>query len=183
MKKLLFVVTMLLVAGSGYSQSLHRDSIIAELQILKTAIIKGDKEKVAAIFSFPITDEELKLMTRLRGEKEIKLSQFDRKAFDKYYSRIITAELITCFNSLDMDKLKRSNKITGKYTPASKKDKAVYTYELTIEAKNNIRLQWNINPRDNIKIKEEDMPAEFSEIWQLKFINGKLHFEKFFAAG
>jgi len=182
-KKLLFAVVCLLSAIFTDAQSLHRDSIVNELQILKTAIIKGDKEKVASLFTFPVKNEELKLKIELADKKEIKLPKLDKNAFDKYYARIITSELINCFSTLDMDKLKRTNKITGKYIPKSKKDKAAYTYELTIEAKNNIRIQWNSNPRDDIKMKEEDAPSEYSEIWELKFTNGKLHFAQFFAAG
>ena len=183
LKNLFLLTTMFFASLFGTAQSLHRDSIVAELQILKTAIIGGDKEKVAALFSFPVKNEELKLKIEFAAEKQIKLTKLDKNNFDRYYSRIITSELINCFRKIDMNQLKSTNKIISVFVPKSKSDKIAYTYEFTIEQKNKIIIQWNANPRDDIKIKEEDMPVEHSEIWHLKFLNGKLHFEQFFAAG
>ncbi|MFM2326322.1 MAG: hypothetical protein RIR31_524 [Bacteroidota bacterium] len=182
-KQLLFLFAFSFSITLTYAQSLHRDSIVNELQIFKAAIIKGNKERVAALFSFPVTNKELKLKIQFSAEKEIRLSTLDKKAFEKYYSKIITVELINFFNTLDIDKLKRINRITGKFVPKLKSNKNTYTYELIIEQKNKIILQWNANPREDIKMKEEDMPFEYSEIWHFKFINGKLQFNNFFAAG
>jgi hypothetical protein len=182
-KKLLCLFAFSFAIALCYAQSLHRDSIVNELQNLKAAIIKGNKEKVEALFTFPVNNEELKLKVAFSGDKEIKLSTLDKKAFEKYYSRIITRELIGCFSKLDMNRLKSTNKIINVFIPKSAKDKLAYTYEISIEQKNTIIIQWNANPRDDIKMKEEEIPGEYSEIWHLKFLNGKLHFENFFAAG
>jgi hypothetical protein len=182
LKHLITICGILFFASNGSTQNLHRDSIVTELQILKSAVLKNDKEKVAKLFSFPITNTELKSKIEFYGEKEIKISALDKKAFEKYYSRIITAQLINFFKILDINSLKRTNKITNSFIPKTIKDKNKYTFELIIE-KNTIKLHWNANPRDDIKMKEEEMPFEHSEEWHLKFLNGKLKFNNFFIAG
>ncbi len=166
----------------SFAQNLYRDSIVKELQILKTAVLKNDKEKITGLFSFPITNIELKSKLEFYGEKEIKIPVLDKKEFEKYYPRIITAELVNFFKNLEISKLKRTNTITNSFIPKTIKNKNKYTFELTIE-KNTIKLQWNANPRDDIKMKEEEIPFEHSEEWQLKFLNGKLKFTDFFIAG
>ncbi len=155
---------------------------LKQLTELKQAIISSDQSKVATYFDFPIADEELKLRAEYAGEQAITISKLDKSAFNQYYSRIMTDDIVNLFKSVDFNALKTKNKVERQVIPDNKIETCYYTY--TVEySSNGITLSLLTNTRKDIEVDEAKACPEYAEKWNFKLKNGKLKFTEFAAAG
>lgn len=182
MKRTFLLLPLFLFSGWLQAQAISKSELLKQLLSLETAILNEDKQKVAAYFQFPITNETLKLKVEYDGEKEITITSFDRAVFLKNYSSIISADLVELFRQLDLSQLKSKSKISKEYVPKAKTDFCTYNYEVAIE-KGEVRIHFLLNNRDDIKLSEEDFCPEYAEFWTFEVIKGKLKFKGLDIAG
>ncbi len=167
---------------SACGQGSSRTQMVSQLLALESALLKGDKQKVAAYFAFPVADESLKLKVEYDGEKEITLAQLDKAAFLKYYNRIVSADFIELFKNLDLSQLKSKNKVTKLKVPKSNTDFCQYHYEVNIVGEK-VEIIFGLNTRDDIEMGEDDFCPEYAEFWTFEMVKGKLKFKGIEFAG
>ncbi len=179
---LLFVMLFSGLSLTACGQGSSRTQMVNQLLALETALLKGDKQKVASFVTFPVADESLKLKVEIDGEKEISIGQLDKAAFIKYYGSIITPDLLELFRQLDLSQLKSKNGVTKTIVPKSKSDFCQYSYEVNIEGAE-VEITFLLNTRDDIQLSEDDFCPEYAEFWTFEMVKGKLKFKGIDFAG
>lgn len=176
MKQILFTFLGFLFFGPiTKAQDSDRAALIRQLQVLKTAVLKGDKPAVANFFVFPIKGERLKSKIELSGKQSIKIKTLDRKQFLQHYNSIISPELTDFFRQLELEKLTDQQEWVKEIMPKRAKAFCYRTYEVII-LENRVELAFFINTRHDIQLSDADYCEEYAEFWQFEWKGGQLRF-------
>jgi hypothetical protein len=179
---ILHLIAILLFGISASGQASSKTLVLKQIAELKQAVLNSDQAKVATFFDFPIASEELKARVEYAGENVVTIDRLDKAAFNNYYSRIMTDDIVNLFKALDFSALKTKNKVERKMIPDNKIETCFYTY--TAEYSNNgITLTLLTNTRKDIELDEDASCPEYFEKWNFKLSKGKLKFTQFEAAG
>ncbi|MGV3656606.1 MAG: hypothetical protein ACO1NX_01580, partial [Chitinophagaceae bacterium] len=84
---LLFVMLFSGLSLTACGQGSSRTQMVNQLLALETALLKGDKQKVASFFTFPVADESLKAYERALEPKRLKAircGHFD--VYDRFFA-------------------------------------------------------------------------------------------------
>ena len=165
-----------------------RKTLIVELKKLGQNITSNDKEKIADIFEFPLSDESFSIYIDDKSYNEQFKSNGNkttRAMFLQHYNEISESiwldQLNNLFRNITIDSL--LNKDTLEYNALIKNEPCFYSYQIEI-IKDSVTLRMNMNSNRNYQTKihsEEDIPENSSEIcehifwWIFKFDKNKLH--------
>ncbi|MBW8361454.1 MAG: hypothetical protein K0M56_04630 [Kaistella sp.] len=178
------------------SNTTKRQKLILELKKLRQTIASSDKEKIADIFEFPLTDESFSIYIDDNSFNE----QFNsngnkttRTMFLQHYKSISESiwldQLKNLFHNIAIDSL--DHKDTLVYEAYRKTEPCFYSYQIELN-KDIVTLRMNMNSNRNYEsktISEEETPENSSEIcehnfwWIFKFDGNKLHLESISGAG
>jgi hypothetical protein len=178
------------------SDTTKRQKLILELKKLRQTIASNDKEKIAEIFEFPLSDEFFSIYVDDNSFNEQSKSNGNRTTrtmFLQNYEAIAESiwidPLKNLFHYISIDSLEHKDKL--EYEAYSKTEPCFYSYQ--IELNNDmVTLRMNMNSNRSYQsktISEEDIPENSSEIcehnfwWIFKFDGNKLHLDSISGAG
>jgi hypothetical protein len=168
----------------------ERQILIEELKKLRQTIASNDKEKIADIFPFPLSDTAFSIYIddstyyqqfKANGNKTTKTMFL--QYFKEISSSILIGEVNNLFQHIKVDSL--LHKDTLEYDAYIKTEPCYYSYDIEV-SKNSVTLRMDMNSNKNYKSKknsEDDIPENSSEIcehnfwWIFKFDGKKLHLE------
>jgi len=172
------------------SDTTKRQKLIVELQKLRQTITSNEKEKIADIFEFPLSDESFSIYIDDKSFNEQFKSNGNRTTrvmFLQHYEAISESiwlgQLKNLFHNIDIESL--DHKDTLEYEAYIKTEPCFYSYKIELN-KDIVTLRMNMNSNRNYKSKtlsEDDIPENSSEIcehnfwWIFKFDGNKLHLE------
>jgi len=217
MKKALIILTTLLVLvscdNSNRSKTLsdtrtdkqitdssknksERKNLILEVKKLRQKIASKDKEKIAAIFEFPLSGESFSIYTHNKfynQQFETNGNKITRTMFLQHYKEISESiwleQLNNLFHNINIDSL--LYKDTLEYEAYIITDPCFFSYQIEL-TNESITFRMNMNSNVNYKSKtlsEDDIPENSSEIcehsfwWIFKINENKLHLESISGAG
>jgi len=165
--------------------------LIEDLKKLQLTIASNNKEKIADIFQFPLSDTAYSIYIddstyyeqfEANGNKTTKAMflQF----FKKISASILIDQLNNLFQNIKVDSL--LHKDTLQYDAYIESEPCFYSYEIDAH-KNIVRLTMNMNSNSNYKsskkLSEDDIPENSSEYcehdfwWLFKFDGKQLYLE------
>jgi len=172
------------------SDTTKRQKLIVELQKLRQTITSNEKEKIADIFEFPLSDESFSIYIDDKSFNEQFKSNGNRTTrvmFLQHYEAISESiwlgQLKNLFHNIDIESL--DHKDTLEYEAYIKTEPCFYSYKIELN-KDIVTLRMNMNSNRNYQSKtlsEDDIPENSSEIcehnfwWIFKFDGNKLHLE------
>jgi len=172
------------------SDTTKRQKLIVELQKLRQTITSNEKEKIADIFEFPLSDESFSIYIDDKSFNEQFKSNGNRTTrvmFLQHYEAISESiwlgQLKNLFHNIVIESL--DHKDTLEYEAYIKTEPCFYSYKIELN-KDIVTLRMNMNSNRNYKSKtlsEDDIPENSSEIcehnfwWIFKFDGNKLHLE------
>jgi len=168
----------------------ERPLLIKELKKLKEIIASNDKENIAGIFQFPLSDSAfgIYIYDSLYNEQLKENGNKTTKAmFLQHYKQIYPGiwldQLNNLLQNIKIDSL--LHKDTLQYDAYSKSEPCYYSYQIEV-IKKDVTLTMNGKSNTDYKSKdtsEDDIPENSSEIcehsfwWVFSFDGKKLHFE------
>ena len=182
MKQTLLFMLLLSCFCRAQAQGEASKTLVQQLQVLKTAVLKEDKQAVALFFQFPVKDANL--IRKIEGFEKEKLStkKADRKYFLKHYHRLFTPEVVEMFRQLDVSKLKEQAELIVEVPAKNEQELCTRTYEMVF-INNQVTLSYVINTRQDKTITAEAYCEEFAEFWQFSWVGGRLRFHSLEMAG
>ncbi len=172
------------------SDNIKRQKLILELKELKKTITSNDKEKIAEIFEFPLSEELFSIYVDDNSfNEQFKLNgnKTTRTMFLKHYQAISESiwidNLKNLFHKIDIDRLEQKDILENE--SYIKSEPCFYSYQIEV-INDIITLRMNMNSNSNYQsktISEENIPENSSEIcehnfwWIFKFDGEKLHLE------
>jgi len=173
-----------------------RQILIQELKKLKQILASNDKEKIADIFQFPLSDTAYSIYIDNEAYYEqfkINGNKTTKAMFLKYFNVISESiwldQLNNLFQSMKVDSLLHRDKIN--YEGYIKTEPCYYSYQIEIN-NNYVTLTMSMNSNKSYKSKkksEDEIPENSSEIcehafwWIFKFDSNKLLLKGFTGAG
>jgi hypothetical protein len=184
------------VSSDTTAKKLHRQLLIEELERLKTIIASKDKEKIADIFQFPLSDTTVGIYiddSTFNAELKESSNNTTRAMFIRFFPQISESlqidELNQLFKNLKLDNLLYQD--TLGHEAYIKTEPCYHSYNIEIE-KDLVKLTVGTNANRDYKSKsasEDESPENSSEMcehvlwWVFRFDGRKLHFEKISGAG
>jgi hypothetical protein len=172
------------------SDTTKRQKLIVELQKLRQTITSNEKEKIADIFEFPLSDESFSIYIDDKSFNEQFKSNGNRTTrvmflqhYDAISESIWLGQLKNLFHNIAIESL--DHKDTLEYEAYIKTEPCFYSYKIELN-KDIVTLRMNMNSNRNYQSKtlsEDDIPENSSEIcehnfwWIFKFDGNKLHLE------
>ena len=173
------------------SDTTKRQTLIVQLKKLQQTIASNDKEKIADIFEFPLSDESFSIYVDDNSFNEQFKSNGNkttRAMFLQHYKAISESiwldQLKNLFHNIAIDSLE--HKDTLKYEAYVKTEPCFYSYQIELD-KEIVTLRMNMNSNRNYQSKtlsEDDILENSSEIcehnlwWIFKFDENKLYPER-----
>jgi hypothetical protein len=167
-----------------------RHILIEELKKLRQIIVSNDKEKIAGLFTFPLSDTSFSIYVddstfneqfKANGGKTTK--QMFLNHFKQISESIWIDPLITLLNRIPLDSVMQKDRLER--DGYNKKEPCYYSYKLEI-IKDSIVLRMDMNSNrtyESKKTSEDDIPENSSEIcehsfwWNFYFDGRKLYFK------
>jgi hypothetical protein len=173
-----------------------RDILIQKLKQLQTVFASNDKEKIAALFPFPLSEKTVGIYiddSSFNAQYEKNGNQVTRAMFIQYYRDISESLQIDQLNQLlkKVDVGKLLKKDTLAYEAIIKSEPCYHFYELKIE-KDLVTLTVGTKSNSGYKSKsvtENEMPANSSEIcehvlwWAFRFDGNEFYLKEIAGAG
>ena len=172
------------------SDTTKRQKLILELKKIRQTIAFNDKEKIANIFEFPITDESFSIYIDDNSFNEHFKSngnRITRTMFLQHYKAISESiwleQLKNLFQFISIDSVE--HKETLEYEDYIETEPCFYSYQIELN-KDIVTLRMKMKSNKNYKSKilsENNIPENSSEIcehdlwWIFKFDGKKLHLE------
>ncbi len=163
-------------------------TLIVELKRLQQTITSNDKEKIADIFEFPLSDESFSIYIddqSFNDQFKSNGNKITRAMFLQNYKAISESiwldQLKNLFHNIAIDSL--THKGTLEYEAYIKTEPCFYSYQIELN-KDIVTLRMNMNSNRNYQSKilsEDDIPENSSEIcehnfwWIFKFDGNSLH--------
>lgn len=174
--------------------SLGRQNLIDELKKLQQIVASNNKEKLASIFNFPLSDFGIYIDDNAYNEQfKLNGDKLTKPMFLRFYKEISENiwldQLRNLFHNIDVSNLLRKD--TLEFEAYMKTQPCYYSYRVEL-VNNNVMLRMNMNSNKNYKSKqlsEDDIPENSSEIcehslwWIFRFDGNKLHLENISGAG
>jgi hypothetical protein len=183
------------VTNDTQATELHTDTtkparhiLIEELKRLQQIVASTDKEKIADIFQFPLSDTAFSIYiddSTYNEQFKSNGNKTTKAMFLQYFKEINTSILLDQVNNLfkhiTVDGLLYKDTLV--YDAYIKTEPCFYSYKIEI-IKDNVTLRMDMNSNKNYKSKkysEDDIPENSSEIcehnfwWVFKFDGKKLH--------
>src|SRR5690242_832347 len=167
-----------------------RQILIKELKELNQTIASNDKERIANIFPFPLSDSAFSIYvddTIYYQQFKANGNQISKPMFLQYFKEIaagiLADEVKNLFKHINVDSL--LYKDTLKYNAYSKAEPCYYSYEIDV-MKNSVTLRMDMNSNTDYQsnqLSEDGIPENSSEIcehafwWIFKFDGQKLNLE------
>jgi hypothetical protein len=168
-----------------------RKILIEELTRLQQIIASKDKEKIAGIFEFPLSDTSFGIYiddSTYYEQLKSNGNHTTKAMFLQYFKEISTSiwldQVNNLFQHVNIDSLLHKN--TLKHDAYIKTEPCFYSYKILVD-KDRVTLRMDMNSNQNYKSKkasEDDIPENSSEIcehnfwWVFKFDGRKLHLVK-----
>jgi hypothetical protein len=172
------------------AESTKTQTLIIELKKLRQTITSNNKEQIATIFDFPLSDESFSIYIDEKSFNEQFKSNGNkttRAMFLEHYKAISESiwldQLQNLFHNIAIDSLQ--HKDTLEYEAYIKSEPCFYSYQIELN-KDIVTLKMTLNSNRNYQSKthsEDDIPENSSEIcehsfwWIFKFDGNKLHLE------
>lgn len=170
------------------SDTTKRQTLIVQLKKLRQTIASNDKEKIANIFEFPLSDESFGIYVddySFNEQFKSNGNRTTRAMFLKHYKAISESiwldQLKNLFHNISIDSIEYKD--TLKYDDYVKTEPCFYSYQIELD-KDIVTLRMNMNSNRNYQSKtlsEDNIPENSSEIcehnfwWIFKFNGNKLH--------
>jgi len=173
-----------------------RHLLIEDLKRLRQIIASNDKEIIADIFEFPLSETSFSIYIddstfneqfTSNGNKTTKAMFLNH--FKEISENIWLDQLNNLFLHLNMDSLLFKDAL--EHEAYIKTEPCFYSYQIEV-SKDSVTLRMNMNSNKNYKTKKlskDDIPENSSEIcehnfwWVFKFDGKKLHFQNISGAG
>jgi hypothetical protein len=166
----------------------ERQILIEELKTLQQIIASNDKEKIASIFQFPLSDSAFSIYiddTTYYEQLKANGNKTTKAMFMHYFKEISASILLDQVNNLfkDINVDSLLHRDTLEYETYIKSEPCYYSYQIEV-IKDSVTLSMNMNSNSNYKSKkksEDDTPENSSEIcehdfwWVFRFDGKKLH--------
>ena len=165
----------------------ERQILIEQLKKLRQIVASNDKEKIAGIFQFPLSDSAFSIYiddTTYYEQFKANGNKTTKAMFLKYFKEISASILVDQVNILflhiNVDSLLQKD--TLEYSTYIKSEPCYYSYRIEV-IKDSVTLSMNMNSNSNYKSKrksEDDTPENSSEIcehafwWVFRFDGKKL---------
>ena len=180
-------------APGSFDEPAFKNKIIESLKDLHSVLASKDKNAIAAIFSFPLPEEDAELsandpalankikQNNGRISKDIFLDYFET-----FYHSLNMARIINVLEEADTDSLLYTNQVTKEITNNLLPCTSYYTVELDKES---VTLEFGTNTNSeyaagNSSSADSDVDGcEYMTRWLLKFDGEKLAFNKQVSAG
>ncbi|MFT3823892.1 MAG: hypothetical protein QM731_08220 [Chitinophagaceae bacterium] len=180
MSRIIFALLCLLTLTVVSCKSDPKKQMLEQLTVLKTAVLKKDKEAVSTFFSFPIKNDYLLMMINDQRNNKPALEQINKANFLKYYNYFITEEFINVLKKNDLQKLLTDSSLEVVVMPPSKTERCYKGYNISLELPQ-ITLTHYSNHRNDIPPADEeesetDDYCEFATFWHFELKNNKLLF-------
>jgi len=166
----------------------ERQILIEELKNLRQIVASNDKEKIASIFQFPLSDSAFSIYiddTTYYEQFKANGNKTTKAMFMQYFKEISASILVdqvnNLFSDINVDSL--LHKDTLEYDAYIKTEPCYYSYDIEV-IKDSVTLSMNMKSNINYKSKkksEDDMPENSGEIcehafwWVFRFDRKKLH--------
>jgi hypothetical protein len=182
--------------GDTISTKSERQNLIKELKRLQAAFASNNKEKIADLFSFPISNEAFGIYiddSTFNEQLDKNGSKVTRPMFIRSYPVIAESlqinQLNQLFKKLNLDNLLHKDSL--EYEAIIKVEPCYYFYGINVE-NDLVTLTVGTNSNKDYKSKnvsEDEIPENDSSIcehvlwWKFTFDGKKLHFKEISGAG
>ena len=194
-----YLLLAILCISCNQGSKINRGELISELKKLKQASSNNDKDQIAAFISFPLSDTAtgMYIVDSLEAEYKQNGNGITKKMFLNHYdyfkAQIEVASLNDVLSSIKLDSLQYKDELEYFSTvsvsdfptdSASVEFECIQRYEINIEG-DTVYIRSSLNGYVNPdKVPDNwDPRCEYGAFWQFRFIENKLVFVNYMAAG